>query len=431
MSPQTRRRIWIYAGIGVPALICSLFLVQNVDLRVYWYGVNGFFAGTKPAYGPDSGLGFPMEYRYPPVTYLLLFPLKEVSLRVAGFWWMLASWITAALSVSLAIRVRQLRFSPAAILACCAFMLAYVVLAVRYGNVQPFVIAWIFAALVLSETRPLCAGILLALGVTFKIWPLLFLPWLFRRARVRAALWFAASLATFWMLPLPFFGVTRYWSLLQEWYAAVTRVGTTYSEFYYFPGQSLRGLLLRRFTSVAPPLKSFPDVHVLSLSPRNAVITWMIIGLAVYSFFVFCMLRSDCRKLWAWDGVAFVLYSLLEPYAVKSGLISLGPAAITAACLFTLGSSKYLLSPLTIRTRRLVTWANGLFLAACLMSFFQAIVQYKTLQRYLLSIGLDFWAEILLLIAFFIWIVFTSLPESLDQRDFDIQAVGWPNRNPY
>jgi hypothetical protein len=132
----------------------------------------------------------------------------------------------------------------------------------------------------------------------------------------------------------------------------------------------------------------------------------MILGAAIYSFFVLYMLRSNVRKLWAWDGLAFVLYSLLEPYAVKSGLISLGPAALTAACLYTIAYRKHPPS----------TWpakiANKCFLTACLLSFVGAIVQYKRWQRFLLSIGLDFWAEVSLLAALFIWIVHTGLAES-------------------
>jgi len=420
MPPQRRSWILIYGCVALLAIASSLFLVRNVDLRVYWYGVNGFFAGTRPPYGPASGIGFPMEYRYPPVTYLLLIPLKTMSLRVAGFWWMLAAWTTAVVSVSLAIRIRRLRFDGRSILVCCAFMLAYLVLAIRYGNVQPFVIAWIFAALVLSEAQPLAAGILLALAVTFKIWPVLFVPWFFHRARRRAVVFFSLSLAVLWILPVPIFGFARYWALLKDWYAAVGRVGTTYSEFYYFPGQSLRGILLRYFTPVAPPLKTFPEIHVLSLSPRTVVFLWMLIGVAIYSFVVFYMLRSNSRKLWAWDGLAFVLYSLLEPYAVKSGLISLGPAALTAACLFTLGTSKHRpASSLTPAAGRFLWSANKLFLAACLLSFLAAIVQYRPWQRFLLAVGIDFWSGILLLAALFIWIVFTPLPEAV--RDYSIR----------
>lgn len=381
---------------------------------MYWYGVNGFFSGTKPAYGLNSGIGFPMEYRYPPVTYLILFPLRYLSLRVAGFWWMLAAWIAAIATVSLAINIRHLRFNGTAVVACCAFLLAYLVLAIRYGNVQPFVICSIFAALIVSETHPVWAGMLLSLAITFKLWPILFLPWFFHRARLRAAIYSTLWLIALWIFPVLIFGSAGYWSLLHDWYSAVARMGTTYSEFYYFPSQSLRGLLLRYFTPVAPPLETFPRINILSLSPHTAVICWAIISAAVYSFFVVHLLRSKGEKLWAWDGLAFVLYSLLEPYAVKSGLISLAPAALIAACLFTLGSSEKLANVrVSSSALRSISWANRLFLAACLLSFLGAIIQHKPWQRVLLTIGLDFWAEVLLLIALFLWIVRTPLPESM------------------
>jgi hypothetical protein len=374
--------------LAVLAVWSSLFLVKNTDLSVYWYGVKGFFSGATSAYGPDSGIGHPMEYRYPPATYLILYPLRFLSLRVAGFFWMMGAWIAAVVTVSLAIRVRGLRFSRTAIIACCAFMLAYVVLAIRYGNVQPFVICALFAGLILSERHPGWAGMLLALGITFKIWPVFFFPLLFQRPRRRAAIYSGLWLAVLWIFPVMIFGVRGYWSLLQQWYTAVRQLGLTYSEFY-FPGQSLRGILLRYFTPVVPPLKDFPLIHVLSLSPRTAVIAWGVISLAAYCVFVTYLLRSDARKLWIWDGMAFVLYSLLEPYAVKSGLISLGPAALTAGCLYT------------VETRKR---ASHLFLAACVLSFLGATIQYRPWQRFLLTVGLDFWAEILLLSAFCIWV---------------------------
>jgi hypothetical protein len=375
--------------LAVAAVCSSLFLVKNTDLSVYWYGVNGFFSGAKSAYGPDSGIGHPMEYRYPPATYLILYPLRLVPLRVAGFCWMLSAWAAWIATVSLAIRIRRMRFSRSAVFSCCAFMLAYVVLAIRYGNVQPFAICAIFAALILSETHPGWSGILLALAITFKIWPILFLPWLLHRPRLKAATYSFLWLAALWVFPVLIFGASGYWSLLEQWYTAMRHVGTTYSELYYFPGQSLRGLMLRYLTPVTPPLKDFPLIHVLSISPRAAVIGWGAISVAVYCLFAIYMLRSDRSKLWAWDGLAFVLYSMLEPYAVKSGLISLAPAALTAAWLYTLGTRKR---------------ANQLFSAAALLSFFGAIMQYRPWQRFLLAAGLDFWSEILLLAAFVIWI---------------------------
>lgn len=391
-----RAGMFAYSGLAVVAILSSLWLTRNVDLSVYWYAVTGYFSGLRPAYGPNSGIGYPMEYRYPPVTYLLLIPLKWLPLRAAGVCWMLLAWTNAMVSVSLAIRIRRLRFSPVAIVASCAFLLAYVVLAVRYGNVQPFVIAWLLAALVLSETHPAWSGTLLALAVTFKLWPVMFLPWFIRKTRRRAAIYFLLVLTLLWLVPVAVFGIAGYLSLLRDWYTAVHRMGTTYSEFYYFPSQSLRGLLLRYLTPVSPPLKDFPTINFLSLAPRTAIVIWGFASLASYAAIVLAMLRSHPRKQWAWDGTVFVMYSLLEPYAVKSGLISLGPAALIAASLFTLASYR--------KRARQLSWANAFFLTSCAISFLQAILQYKPWQRVLLTIGLDFWGEILLLVAFFIWI---------------------------
>jgi hypothetical protein len=392
-------------ALVLAAIASALFLAKDVDLRVYWLGVNGFFSGTRPAYGPRSGLGFPMEYRYPPVTYLLLYPLRFASLRVAGFWWMLAAWANALWSLWLALRVRGLRFNRVAVLACCGFLLAYVVLAVRYGNVQPFVISWIFAALILAESHPRWSGLLLALAVSFKIWPVMFLPLLLKRTRIRSAYWFAGWLAVLWTLPLAFFGAAEYATLLHDWYVAVRRVGETASEFYYFPGQSLRGILLRYLTPVDPPLSYFPHVNLLELSPQTALRIWMLGNVVLYGCFAVGVLRSGVGRLWAWDGLAFVVYSLLEPYAVKSGLISLAPAALTAACLFTLSESCH---------HRAARWANRLFVTSCAISFGQAVLQYKPWQRLLLSYGLDFWGNLVLTCAFLLWIR-AGVPEELTE----------------
>jgi hypothetical protein len=412
MIARIRRHRVALAALVAAAIASSLFLAKNVDLRVYWLGVTGFFGGTRPAYGPDSGLGFPMEYRYPPVTYLLLYPLRFASLRVAGFWWMLAAWANASWVVWLAVRVRGLRFSMPALMACCAFLLAYVVLAVHYGNVQPFVIAWIFAALILAESHPRWAGLLLALAVTFKIWPVLFLPLLVARERRRATYWFAGILAALWIFPLAVFGAAGYGRLLHDWYVAVRRVGDTYSEFYYFPGQSIRGILLRYLTPVDPPLSYFPHINFVSLAPHTAVRLWMGANILIYGAFAAAVLRSGVNRLWAWDGMAFVVYSLAEPFAVKSGLISLAPAALTAAGLFTLAGSS---------NSRESRWANRLFLLSCGISFGQALLQYKPWQRLLLSYGADFWGNVLLAIAFLLWIR-AGIPDRLPSPSREAEA---------
>ena len=51
-----------------------------MDFRVYYYGTQGVFAGTRPVYGPTSGLGWPMHYRYPPLFLLVFAPFAMLPL---------------------------------------------------------------------------------------------------------------------------------------------------------------------------------------------------------------------------------------------------------------------------------------------------------------------------------------------------------------
>jgi hypothetical protein len=349
---------WLLVAIVV---LTSLIFTGNVDFRVYWYGAVGFFNGSKPAYGPASGIGFPMHYRYPPVTYLLLWPLSWMSLYWAGFVWKVGGWIAAAAATKLAIHTMGLRFTRTAVLATGAFMVAYIFLALRSGNVQTYIIAMILAALALSESHRPAAACLMALAITFKIWPLFFLPWFLRPQRRLVLVWLIPAMGLLWLAPLLVWNLPFYADLIHQWYQSELQSASTNSEIWYFPGQSLRGVLLRYFTPLAPWIKGFPDIHILSLSPAVVVSIWK--GIAVASYLAACvaMLRSDPRRRWVWDGLSFVLFSVLQPFCLKSSLISLGPAALTAASLYSVATR--------VNSNSHDVLARRLFLAACTLSF--------------------------------------------------------------
>src|SRR5215813_1748956 len=61
-----------------------------MDFRVYHYGARGVFDGTRPVYGPTSGLGWPMHYRYPPLFLLLFAPVAMLPLGLAAAIWLVA-----------------------------------------------------------------------------------------------------------------------------------------------------------------------------------------------------------------------------------------------------------------------------------------------------------------------------------------------------
>lgn len=380
-----RQRLFLYGLIAGLALFTSLLLTRNIDFRVYWYAERALTDGSRPLYGPSSGIGFPMFYRYPPVTYILLWPLGRMSLALAGFIWMLGAWAAAVAAVIVTVRIAHLRFTGNGIVAVCACMLAYVVLAIRYGNVQPYLIAMILAALVLSEAQPVASASLLALAITFKIWPLFFVPWFLRRSRRKVLLWLVPVMLLLWVVPLFVWSPSRYLDLTSQWIHAEMQSMGVNSEMWYFPGQSLRGVLLRYLTLSEPWAKGFPDIHIFSFSPAVVVRAWEAIAAATYTAASIAMLRSADRARWIWDGAAFALFTLLEPFGPVSGMISLGPAALIAASLYSTESRESL--------------SRRIFTAACALSLLGAVMQYRPLLRLLLVSGLDFYVALLLLAA--------------------------------
>jgi len=382
------RRLALWGLLAVLALAATFALCRNIDFRVYWYGARAYAEHAAPLYGPRSGLGFPLHYRYPPVTYLLIEPLRWLPLRWAGYFWVLGSWGACAAVVALAVYTARLRFTAIAIAAASAYLIAYVVLAIRAGNVQPYVIAMIFAALLLAESRPLLAAVLLALAITFKIWPLFFLPWFLRAGRRAVLAWLAPALLVLWLAPLVVWSPATYVDLLKQWYVSEFQSATAYSELWYYPGQSLRGILLRYWSTADPWLKGFPDIHWLTLAPAQVVRIWELISAAIYAAACWAMLRADEKSRWTWDAIAFALFTLLQPFCAKSSMISMGPPALLAASLYSTRSDGL---------------ARRLFLGACALSFVGAAAQYRPLLNWLLAVGVDFYAGLLLLAALLVW----------------------------
>src|SRR5215813_6307403 len=107
-----------------------------MDFRVYHYGARGVFDGTRPVYGPTSGLGWPMHYRYPPLFLLLFVPLAVLPLGFAAALWVVAKIVILVWLIT-ALRERELK--PATKYSYfISFLLItpYVIEEFRYGNAQ-------------------------------------------------------------------------------------------------------------------------------------------------------------------------------------------------------------------------------------------------------------------------------------------------------
>src|SRR5262249_44713304 len=151
------------------------------------YGARGVFEGTRPVYGLNSGLGWPMHYRYPPLFLLLFAPFAKLPLAWGAAVWALLKIVVLVLLLK-SVFERRLRpaistystdhvvagFRLRSLVVPALFIAPYLVEDFRYGNAQFFIFALSVAALLLAGKQPVLSGASLALGISVKVWPLFF-----------------------------------------------------------------------------------------------------------------------------------------------------------------------------------------------------------------------------------------------------------------
>src|SRR5262245_72994 len=99
MAGLNSRTVVVAALIGAAILAAAWYVsTRPMDFRVYYYGARGVFDGSRPVYGPSSGLGWPMHYRYPPLFLLLFAPFSWLPLSIsAGLWLILKALVLIVL----------------------------------------------------------------------------------------------------------------------------------------------------------------------------------------------------------------------------------------------------------------------------------------------------------------------------------------------
>jgi hypothetical protein len=304
-----------------------------MDFAVYWYDINAFVHSGTPLYGPHSAFGFPMLFRYPPPFVLLFHPLSLLSFRAAGCVWAIAEALTiTAIAYWMYVKL-QLAVSLKTGLMALAICAPYFYLSFKDGNMQWFVTMLVLVAVLSTETRPPLAGLMLALGIVIKVWPILFVPMFLMRERRKSLLGTAAWSAAIWAFPLLAFGPTLYGRLLQDWSRQEFANHVGLCDIWY-PSQSLRGVLLRFFASpgrTLPYHSEFPDVHVLTLPPGLLIMIWIVVSAAAFLYVTRRIWLSTGVERTQWDLCYFVVFSALQPFCNWSSLISLTPAVLMAS----------------------------------------------------------------------------------------------------
>ena len=355
-----------------------------MDFRVYHYGARGVFDGTRPVYGTTSGLGWPMHYRYPPLFLLLFAPLAMLPLGLAAAVWVVAKIATL---VWLIVALRERGLKPATTYSyfiSLLFIAPYLIEEFRYGNAQFFVVALTIGALLIFRKRPQLAAAALALGISIKVWPLFFFPYLAVRREWKLLAYTVAFVVALVLVPSIYFGFSKNLDLLGQWFAQEfhTQLGETE---IWFPNQSLRGVLMRYLTVIdysQVPDSNYALVHITAMDPAIIRWLWLILGGATYAAFLFVANRHRRSTGGLELGLAFCLLALLQPFTQKYALVVLLWPAILAAGL--------------IQNPRL----RILIYCATVFVFIQPLTPGASAQRLLQVLGLDFAATVLLAVTF-------------------------------
>jgi hypothetical protein len=353
-----------------------------MDFRVYHYGARGVFDGTRPVYGLTSGLGWPMHYRYPPLFLLLFAPFAMLSLGWGAAIWVVLKMVTLVGLVGL-VGTKDLPKPGTLAYIPVLFVTPYLIEEFRYGNAQFFVFALTAASLLIARKRPLLSAASLALGISIKVWPLFFIPYLAARRDWKVAGYALCFVVLLSLLPSFYFGFQGNVSLLGQWFAQESQTQLGESEIW-FPNQSLRGVLMRYLTVIdysRVPDSNYPLVNIASLDPATVRLVWFLLAGAAYAMLLFIAARRRNTEGWFEHGLAFCMLALLEPFTQKYALVVLLWPALAA---------RFLTDRPKVRI---------LIYAATILALIQPLIPGSAAQRLLQVLGLDFAAAALLTIA--------------------------------
>lgn len=409
-------RAGVIAGIAGAGYLLGR---HPVDFPVYYRSAENLLHGSGPLYGPKSGLGWPMYYRYPPVFLFLFLPWILLPMRWAASLWA-AMKIAAGLGLIGQLRQRAglerlplgdgrkiivawLRRNWRTWLMPVLLASTYVLVEFRYGNVEFFIFFLTAMALLAAEKRPWAAGAALGAAIAIKIWPLFFLPYWMVQKKSRAAMAAMTAAILLTLLPAGYFGwrgnlqVLRQWAG-QEWQTAAK------GETLWYPSQSLRGVMDRYLAaqksrpamSAAADHNEYPELGCGCVSDQTMRFLWF--GLEGLGY---------CTLLWgAWkirdmerepagehrlllDGIAFCGLALLSPFIHIEDLCVLLWPAIAAGMWLQSANPHH--EP-RARITRIGLWSAAIAAGAI------PLIPGSAAQRWLQAAGADFGVVMLLTI---------------------------------
>jgi len=369
---------------------------------------------TGQVYGLASGIGWPEFFRYPPLFLALILPFALLPYKVS-----VAAWAALkCLALYFLVRAlgRRLDFPRTGywwlvpVLLCGGFLAQELVL----GNAQFLVFAVVAAGLLSLERDEWRGSFLLALGVTLKLWPLFFLPYLALRKGARAAAVMLAFVGGLMLLPAAYFGWSRNIALIRDWTAQEWSTRGLAAETW-FPGQSLAGILQRYLTVMDYsrwPDRNYLQLHLLHLDPRLVELIWYALAGAAYLGLLWLARRASQASgvespvlLTLTDALAFCALPLLSPFAHRIAfVVLLWPAMVAGALLARPGFPSHR--------------AKAVIYAAVMIETLEPMFSTAKMQRLFQVLGVDFWAACILTAGLLMaWMEWRRMQEAQQSTD--------------
>jgi len=305
------------ALVALLAALGFVFIRHLVDFPVYYAAGRSLISGRTDLYAPDFASGPTMDYRYPPFFIVSLIPLWHLPYEQAAYMWHLLGivaivaccWATGqAISLSHQAspgcaaqdhkrwRDRNYIVTPVLTLLGVA---QYYVMSLHYGNAQLLVTALMLCALLLFlRRRDFSASPLLALAITVKITPALFLIYFAFKRRWRLVMTTAGLVILFNLAPAAYFGFSGNAGLIRTWYRHVL----VDQEFHEVNGPinlSLKGQLVRSLTPVDYSNRldgdtRYPAVNIADFSYSGISRLWLALDSLMLAFGL--ILTSGVRR---------------------------------------------------------------------------------------------------------------------------------------
>lgn len=377
----------------IPIAVCTVVAIGlshyasqfAIDFEVYRWATRAALFNESPLYGPNSGIGWPMHYRYPPIFTFFFLPFSWLPVPMGAFvWTLLKCVILIALAKTLTKRLRQELGKPNWLVALCLAG-PYVVMEFRQGNAQFFVFALTAWALLEASRKPKLAAGLLGLATACKVWPLYFVPLLVVRGKRMVAAGAVLAAAVLMLMPALYFGWAQNLNHLRDWYRQESSIAEDAGRIW-FPNQSLLGVMIRHLSEVdysGQPDPNYPAINSVSLDPESVYRLWLLLTGTSYAVLLWLAKTAPAGRTLTMLAVAWTALPLLQPYSQKTIalVVLIWPALVASA---TIGTSGF-------------RWQRAVIVITAVISFAQIFTPSPYLHRLVQVLGLDALIGVLLL----------------------------------